>query len=442
MSAASAAAPGPTALCRDCDAALAAAAARCPSCGSPRVVAHPELGTLAIAHIDCDAFYASIEKRDDPALASKPVIVGGGRRGVVSAACYVARQYGVRSAMPMFKALAACPGAVVLKPDMAKYAREGRRIRLLMEATTPLVEPVSIDEAYLDLTGTQALHGGPPALTLARLARRIEAEVGVTVSIGLAPNKFLAKVASDLDKPRGFAVLGAAEAKAFLAPRPVGFLHGVGPASAKRLSAAGIRTCADLQAADPAALARIVGSFGFTLHERAFGRDDRAVDPGDGAKSVSAETTFDVDISDRDEMAAQLWPLCERVARRMKRARLAGSVATLKLKGTDFAILTRSRTLDSPTQLAQALYDATVPLLDAVLADGPRRRWRLVGVGLSGLAGEAERAAERAADLFAGSTGPGAARTEKVERAIDAVREKLGDQAIFKGRSLRARRAH
>ena len=198
-------------LCRDCleifaedhDAVSKARAGaghdRCPNCDSPRLVRHPELGHLAIAHIDCDAFYASVEKRDNPDLRDKPVIVGGGRRGVVSAACYVARMYGIHSAMPMFKALKACPDAVVIRPNMAKYSTIGKQIRERMEALTPLVEPLSIDEAFLDLSGTEALHHGWPARSLARLVKSIEEDIGLTASIGLSFNKFLAKIASDLD---------------------------------------------------------------------------------------------------------------------------------------------------------------------------------------------------------------------------------------------------
>ena len=201
--------PGnPAALCRDCLAESGPAAKRCLACGSPRLLAHPERDLLSIAHVDCDAFYAAVEKRDDPSLADKPVIIGGRKRGVVSTACYVARTYGVRSAMPMFKALKACPHAVVIKPNMQKYVAAGRAVQKLMLELTPLVEPVSIDEAFLDLSGTERLHHGSPARTLARLAKRIEDELGITVSIGLAPNKFLAKVASDLAKPRGFSIIG------------------------------------------------------------------------------------------------------------------------------------------------------------------------------------------------------------------------------------------
>src|SRR3989440_3358237 len=195
-------------FCRDCRRDAPEQAARCSSCGSPRLLRHAEIDTLAIAHVDCDAFYATIEKRDDPTLADKPVIVGGGQRGVVLTACYVARTFGVRSAMPMFEARRLCPHASVVGPDMEKYARVGRQVRELMFKLTPLVEPVSIDEAFMDLSGTALLHGMSPAKALASFAGEVETSLGITVSIGLSSNKFLAKIASDLDKPRCFAVLG------------------------------------------------------------------------------------------------------------------------------------------------------------------------------------------------------------------------------------------
>jgi DNA polymerase-4 len=209
-------------LCRDCLLTDGAAfpASGCPRCGGHRIVSHPELLTLTIAHVDCDAFYASVEKRDRPELASKPVIVGGGTRGVVAASCYIARMYGVRSAMPMFKALKACPDAVVIKPDFAKYTAASRQIRTMMMELTPLVQPLSIDEAVLDLSGTEALHGAPAAPVLAWFAQAVETQVGVTISVGLAPNRLLAKIAAGRDKPRGFAVIGAAEAASLLAPNP------------------------------------------------------------------------------------------------------------------------------------------------------------------------------------------------------------------------------
>ena len=414
-------------LCRDCLAQPAETAdRRCPDCGSPRVVGHPELNELAIAHIDCDAFYASVEKRDHPELADRPVIVGGGRRGVVAAACYLARVYGVRSAMPMFKALEACPDAVVVRPDMAKYAAVGRQVRELMRTATPLVEPLSIDEAFLDLGGTEMIHRGSPARTLARLALDIERTIGVGVSIGLSYNKFLAKTASDLDKPRGFAAIGRAEAQEFLAPRPVGVIYGVGRALEAKLRRDGIATIGDLRQVDEAVLVRRYGAIGRRLHRFSHGRDDRKVDPDQRVKSVSSETTFTTDSGDRAVLAHALWPLCEDVARRLRKRDLLGQRVTLKLKTADFRLMTRSRTLSAPTDLAEELYRAALPLLEGE-ADG--QAFRLIGVGAEELR-DANAAAQP--DLL----DSGARHRADVEGAIDEVRRKLGDKAIVKGRSL------
>ncbi len=415
-------------LCRDCFAWSQAAARdparRCGACGSHRLIAHPELRTLGLAHLDCDAFYASIEKRDAPELRDKPVLIGGGQRGVVAAACYVARLYGVRSAMPMFKALSACPDAVVLRPDMARYRAEGHRIRAMMLELTPLVEPLSIDEAFLDLTGTETLHRAPPAETLARLAKRIETELGLTVSIGLAPNKLLAKIASDLDKPRGFAVLGQAEAQDFLADKPVGLLWGVGPSLQRGLARQGITRIGDLLSYEEAELVALFGAMGRRLYRFARARDDRAVEPDSPAKSISAETTFDTDLDRLEELAARLWPLCEKVAARLKAAGVAGQGVTLKLKTHDFKTLTRSRRLSDPTQLADRLYREAHGLL-AAEADG--RRFRLIGVGAESLV--EGRLADPPSLLE-----PDRLRRARVEQAIDSVRAKLGDTAIRKGR--------
>ena len=402
------------------------AGVRCQACGSPRILAHPELASLTLAHIDCDAFYASLEKRDAPDLADRPVIVGGGRRGVVAACCYVARLDGVRSAMPMYEALARCPNAVVKPPDMARYRREGLRIRHLMQTVTPLVEPLSIDEAFLDLSGTDALHGGPPALTLARLAATIEREVGVTVSVGLAPNKFLAKLASEMDKPRGFAVIGRNEAHGLLTDKPVGVVPGAGPALQAALKRDGIERLGQLRRLDEATLVARYGAMGRRLWHFVHGVDSRPVEPNAPAKSLSAETTFDADIADPATLSRRLWPLCETVARRLKDAHRAGGNVTLKLKTAQFRTLTRSRRLDSPTQLAERLYRTAMPLLTTA-ADG--RPFRLIGVG--------------AGDLVAGDLAdppdladPERGRQARIEAAMDKVRGKLGPGAVMKGRGF------
>jgi DNA polymerase-4 len=400
-------------FCRDC-LAPAGEGRRCAACGSPRLVRHEELAALTIAHVDCDAFYAAIEKRDDPSLRDRPVIVGGGRRGVVATCCYLARIRGVRSAMPMFKALAACPDAVVVKPDMDKYVAVGRQIRRMMLDLTPLVEPLSIDEAFLDLAGTERLHGAIPALTLARFARRVETEIGITVSVGLAPNKFLAKIASDLDKPRGFSVVGRREARDFLARRPVTAIWGVGAALAERLAADGLRSVGDLQAADPATLARRYGAMGLRMARLARGDDDRRVDPDEKRKSVGAETTFDTDIADQ----ALLRPILRRLAEKV-----AGRTVTLKLKSSDFRLLTRARRLSHPTQLADRIFAAADDLL-ARESLGPR--YRLAGVQVSDL--EPDAVADPA-DLV----DQRGARRAAAERAMDAVRAKFGGSAVETG---------
>ncbi len=429
-----------TAFCRDCDTVLdkaapknsggAGKAGRCPACGGRRILRHDELFALTIAHIDCDAFYASVEKRDDPGLRDKPVIVGGGRRGVVSAACYVARIHGVHSAMPMFKALKACPDAVVIRPDMAKYQTVGRQIRGMMEDLTPAVEPISIDEAFLDLTGTARLHGAPPAIVLAGLVRRIRREAGVTASVGLSYNKFLAKVASDLDKPHGFSVIGRAEAKTFLAGQPVGIVWGVGKAMRAKLARDGIRTVGQLQIQDERELLARYGSMGRRLHRFSRGEDDRRVHRGGAAKSVSSETTFSEDLSEAAALEARLWPLCESVSRRMKAAEIAGRTLTLKLKTSAFRTRTRQRRLGAPTQLAEDMYRAALPML-AGECDGTA--FRLIGIGLSDLSAP-DDAGE--ADLL----DPDARKRAAVEHTLDAVRDKLGRDAIAKGRSLRRKR--
>ncbi len=414
------------AICRDC-LSETAAAGRCGACRSPRVLAHPELFTLTTAHVDCDAFYAAVEKRDDPSLADRPVIIGGGRRGVVATACYVARIRGVKSAMPMFKALALCPDAVVLKPRMEVYAAVSCRIRALFEALTPLVEPLSLDEAFLDLAGLDRLHGAPAALTLARLQRRIEEETGVTASIGLSHNKFLAKMASDLDKPRGFSVIGRAETEDFLAAKPAGAIWGVGRSLSAALAADGIETIADIRKREKTDLMARFGAMGGRLHDLAWGRDARPVSPDRAAKSVSSETTFDADVADPERLRAHLWRLAVKVSDRLKAKDVAGSVVVLKLKTPRMRLVTRRATLPGPTQLADTIYRRGAALLDGEVSAGP---FRLIGIGVAGLGA----AAPAAPDLI----DAGDARRALAERATDEIRRRFGENAIRKGRGLPA----
>ncbi len=410
-------------FCRDCLTDVPLAARRCPSCGSPRLARHAELDTLTIAHVDCDAFYAAIEKRDDPSLVDKPLIVGGGKRGVVATACYVARTYGIRSAMPMFEALGRCPHATVIKPNMAKYVAVGRAVRQAMVDLTPLVEPLSIDEAFLDLTGTERLHGMSAAKVLARFALQIERTLGITVSIGLSANKFLAKIASDLDKPRGFAVLGLGEAPAFLAPRPVGFIYGVGAVGAAKLASDGYRTIADLQRADERELMRRYGEEGARLARLARGIDARKVDSERETKSISAETTFDTDIGEFRPLEQTLWSLTEKVSARLKAQALVGSTVTLKLKSADFKTRTRAQALSAPTQLAARIFAAGRALLKREIG---QTKFRLIGIGVSGLE---DAQGDDLADLLD-------RRGAQAEHAVDRLRAKFGRDAVIKGLAL------
>ncbi len=415
------------ALCRDCLTAFAGAG-RCPACRSPRTLAHPELTGLGLAHLDCDAFYASVEKRDDPSLRDKPVIVGGGRRGVVSTACYIARIRGVRSAMPMFKALALCPEAVVIPPRMAHYVAVSAEIRARMLALTPLVEPLSLDEAFLDLAGTERLHGAPPALLMARLQAEIERDLGLTVSVGLSHNKFLAKVASDLDKPRGFAVIGRAETLAFLGPRPIGLIWGVGPATLAALAADGLRTIADLRARERKALIRRFGGLGDRLWRLAHGLDDRPVSPGNAAKSISSETTFSADLAGLDDLRPILSDLVETVSARLKAEALTARTVTLKLKRADHRVLTRRHTLAAPTRMADTLYRAALPMLQREIGAGA---FRLLGIGVSDFA--CTTIGYKSGDLL----DPQEHKRLLAEEASDQIRNRFGRDSIMLGRSLR-----
>lgn len=415
------------ALCRECLTQFEAGT-RCPKCRSPRVMSHPELWDLSIAHMDCDAFYASVEKRDNPDLRDKAVIVGGGTRGVVSTCCYLARIHGVRSAMPMFQALRLCPQAVVVKPRMSVYVEVSRAIRRLMELLTPAIEPLSLDEAFLDLTGTARLHGAPPAVMLARLVRDMETDLGVSGSVGLSHNKFLAKIASDLDKPRGFSVIGRAETEAFLRPKPVRIIWGVGTAAQASLEAAGIRTIADLLRWDRVDLTARFGSMGDRLWHLARGLDTRRVMRDEKLKSISKETTFFEDTSDAQLLDGHLWRLAEQVADRAKAKGLAGRTVTLKLKRSDFQLISRRHSLSDPTQLADRIYRAAKALFDQAKVKAP---FRLIGVGISDLSSEDQ------ADLDRDLLDPQAGQRAAAERATDAIRARFGKDAILKGRALR-----
>jgi len=415
------------ALCRDCLTTFDSEN-RCPRCRSPRVIRHPELFELSIAHMDCDAFYASVEKRDNPALANKPVIIGGGRRGVVSTACYVARIKGVKSAMPMFKALKLCPEAVVVRPNFDAYVEASRAIRQMMDELTPLVEPLSLDEAFMDLSGTARLHHAPPAVILARLVRRMKTELGLTGSIGLSHNKFLAKVASDLDKPRGFSVIGKDETMTFLRPRSVRLIWGIGPAAQASLEASGIRTFDDLLRWDRRDLHDRFGGMGERLYSLARGEDARRISSHAPVKTLSNETTFSEDTGDIDILDGHLWRMAEKVSARAKAKGKAGRVVQLKLKTHDFKLVSKRQSLHHPTQIADTIYRTARGLFDQVSGRGP---FRLLGVGLSDITSDSD--ADREGDLL----DPDAVRRAGAERAADRIRARFGDDAIIKGRALR-----
>jgi len=419
----------PPALCRDClTTAPARLGPRCPACGSPRWIAHPELFALSIAHLDCDAFYASVEKRDDPSLRDKPVIVGGGRRGVVTTACYIARIRGVTSAMPMFKALRLCPEAAVIAPRMSRYVEISRRIREMMLDLTPLVEPLSLDEAFLDLAGTERLHGAPPAVSMARLQARIERELGLTVSVGLSHNKFLAKIASDLGKPRGFVAIGRDETQDFLDPKPVGLIWGVGPRTHAALASEGLRTIGDIRARDHKALITRFGALGDRLWRLSQGLDGRIVSAGRTMKSISSETTFTEDIAALTALRPILWSAAENVSSRLKSHGLSARTVTLKLKRADHAVLTRRHSLGAPSRMADRLYRAALPMLQRDIGMGP---FRLLGLSASDFIRSA--CDDDAADLL----DVVAAKRLAAERATDDIRKRFGPTSIVLGRSLR-----
>jgi DNA polymerase-4 len=417
-------------FCRDCLAGQPEGTKRCRQCGSPRLLYHDELYDLSIAHIDCDAFYASVEKRDNPDLIDKPLIIGGGKRGVVSTACYIARIHGVRSAMPMFKALEACPDAVVIRPNMEKYSQVGRQVRMMMQDLTPLVQPISIDEAFLDLSGTERLHHDPPARVLAQFARRVEKEIGITVSVGLSYCKFLAKVASDLQKPRGFSVIGEREATRFLATRPVTTIWGVGKAFAATLEADGIRMISQLQEMEETDLMRRYGTMGQRLYRLSRGIDDREVHTNDPAKSVSAETTFFNDISRYEDLVPVLRSLSEKVAWRLKKNATAGQTVVLKMKTADFKSRTRNKRLEDPTQLADRIFRTGLSLLERE-TDGTK--FRLIGIGVTDLCDPAQADPPDLVDKTAG-------RRAAAEAAMDKLREKFGKGTVETGYTFGAKK--
>ena len=415
------------AFCREC-LTVCKSKLRCEHCASPRVLKHPELFELSIAHMDCDAFYASIEKRDNPDIANKPVIVGGGKRGVVSTACYIARINGVHSAMPMFKALKLCPNAVVVPPRMDIYVKVSKQIKRFMSELSPMIEPLSLDEAFIDLTGTEKLHGAPPAIMLAGLVKRMEDEIGISGSIGLSHNKFLAKLASDLDKPRGFSIISQRETLDLLAPLPIKKIWGAGPVLQRKLQSDGIQTFADLRRRDLKVLVKRYGTMGNRLWHLARGLDHRSITTREPVKTISKEITFFEDTSDTDLLDGHLWRLAEKVSDRCKARNYAGKTVNLKVKKADFKLLTRSITLNEPTQMTDRIYTNVRQMLNSIMDNAP---FRLIGVGISHLTKPED------ADQFMDLLEQDAAKRAKAERATDTIRKRFGKDSILKGRSLR-----
>ena len=399
---------------------------RCPKCKSPRLISHSELNELHIAHIDCDAFYASIEKRENPKLKNKPVIVGGGKRGVVAACCYISRIKGVHSAMPMYKALEVCPDAEVISPNMNKYAGIGREIKNLMRETTPLVESLSIDEAFLDLIGTEKLHKASPAKTLVKLSQRIESEIGITVSVGLSYNKFLAKTASEIEKPRGFSIIGKSEVISFLSPRPIRSIWGIGQSTSAQLEKNGLKTIGQLRKINEKQLIGKYGKIGKRLYHFARGEDSRMVQPNNQSKSISKEITFTHNIKNLDQLLLKLWPLCEGISRKLRNKNLAANTITIKLKKSSFETVTRSKTLYKPTQLGEIIYQQAKSLLKAEVRG---IAYRLIGIGVKNFTAPED---SDLIDLFDGRL----KQMAKIENAMEIVREKFGQPSIKKGRAL------
>ncbi len=376
-----------------------------------------------LAHVDMDAFYASVEVLDDPSLAGKPVIVGGGTRGVVSAASYPARAFGVRSAMPMYQARRRCPQGVFLPVRMERYQQVSREVMAVLGGFTPLVEPVSVDEAYLDLTGTEGLWGAPRAAGLA-IKRAVMEACGLSCSVGIAPRRFVAKIASDRDKPDGLTVVEDLEG--FLATVALKEVPGVGPRAQARLAELGVRGLTGVRALGQKRLQRMFGAWGARLWELAWGVDDHGVQPGREVKSISHERTLARDTGDRARLEAMLLDLCQKVAARLRRRGLAARTVTLKLRHADLRLVTRSRTLPAPTQDTAEIHAAARDLLRAYKAPGP---FRLIGAGVSGLA----RAGQGEADLFGREHKK---RRQALFAAEDAITARFGGRALVRAGAL------
>ena len=381
-----------------------------------------------ILHVDMDAFYAAVEQRDRPALRGKPVVVGGDAagRGVVSAASYEARSYGIHSAMPSSQAKRLCPHAVFLSPRMNHYAAVSKQIRELFFRYTPLVEPLSLDEAFLDVAGSRRLFGTAERIGL-RIQQEIETELGLVASVGVAPNKFLAKLASDLEKPRGFVVVDSGRIEEFLDPLPIGRIWGVGRVTGKAFDRLGIRNVGQLKRLSEKILAEQFGEQGKRLWQLARGIDNRDVVPDRAAKSISHETTFATDISDNEVLGAWILELAEQVGRRLRRNKLRGRTIHLKVRFCDFRTVNRAMTLENPTDVTQEVYMAAARLLGRLPSD--HLPVRLLGVGLSGF----DSGSGRQQLLFDEQS---AHRQKRVDVTSDEIREKFGHAALARGSRL------
>ena len=381
----------------------------------------------AILHIDMDAFYASVEEQDRPELKGKPLIVGGVRgRGVVAAASYAVRRFGVRSAMPMREALRLCPQAVCVAPRMARYQEVSEQVFAIFHDFTPLVEGLSLDEAFLDVTASQQLLGEPDAMA-AEIRRRIRARTGLTASVGIAPNKLLAKIASDLNKPDGMCRIDARNMREILDPLPIQRLFGVGQKSLPAVHAAGIHTFADARSSDEAALRRAFGKHGRVMRDRAAGLDERPVVPNRQEKSISAEDTFAADIGDPKRLQVELLRLADRTASRLRAQALLAGTVNVKIRRADFSTYTRQRGLGTPTQETQVISAAAHALLAEWLLEQPRAAVRLLGVGVSDLR------SPRQADLFATEL-PAAAK--RLDVAVDGIRDRFGNGSLTRASLL------
>ncbi len=380
----------------------------------------------SILHVDMDAFYASVEERDRPELAGRPVIVGGtGGRGVVAAANYVVRRFGVRSAMPMREALKRCPEAVCIPPRMGRYQQVSQQVFAIFRDATPLVEGLSLDEAFLDVTGSERLLGGAEAIGIA-IRRRIREQTGLAASVGIASNKLLAKIASDLGKPDGLYKIDAADVHRILDPLPVERLFGIGPKTLPAVHAAGIRSCGELRRADEATLWRALGRQGRAMRDRAAGLDDRPVVPDRDEKSISAEETFATDLGDIAALQRELLRLADRTATRLRAQGLAAACVTVKIRRSDFTTYTRQRSFQPPSQDTALIHRFAAALLEEWRRLNPRQAVRLLGVGVSDLQPSAQ------SDLFAATP----AKESRLDHAVDDIRRRFGSALLTRASLL------